>query len=174
VPALNNPLEQIAGWGRAASRTASRSGHVAAVCYRVRHGRIEFLLVKSRAGRWTFPKGKVSGDRTRADAAAREAYEEAGVVGRVETRPFASYIHKKRSILPGGHSEHFVDAHLCEVRKVDTPLESFRDPTWFSVQISKRRLLKKRESRHAKELARIVDQASAAICERHRIRHRIH
>jgi len=51
--------------------------HVAAVCYRIKGDDLEFLLVRTRSGRWTFPKGGVDGDATNADAAAREAYEEA-------------------------------------------------------------------------------------------------
>ena len=55
--------------------------HVAAVCYRLKDDEPEFLLVRTRSGRWTFPKGGVDGDATNAEAAAREAYEEAGVKG---------------------------------------------------------------------------------------------
>ncbi len=58
---------------------------VAAVCYRVnRESEIEFLLVRTASGRWTFPKGGVDDDPTAAAAAAREAFEEAGVRGRIE------------------------------------------------------------------------------------------
>ena len=32
---------------------------VAAVCYRVRAGEVEFLLVQTGKGRWIFPKGSV-------------------------------------------------------------------------------------------------------------------
>src|ERR1017187_7231771 len=70
--------------------------HVAAVCYRLKGDEPEFLLVRTRGGRWTFPKGGVDSDATHAEAAAREAYEEAGVKGRIEHEPFHSYIHSKR------------------------------------------------------------------------------
>jgi 8-oxo-dGTP pyrophosphatase MutT (NUDIX family) len=172
MPALNRIRERWTRYLRSGRLVPEPTAHVAAVCYRVRGAEIEFLLVRSRAGRWTFPKGKVAGDRTRADAAAREAFEEAGVLGRVESRPFASYVHQKKSLL-SKNVQHPVDAHLCEVKKVVTPLEGFRSPTWFSAQRSKKRLEKKRDRRHALELARIVDEASAAIAERHRIRYRV-
>src|SRR5271169_3005360 len=55
---------------------------VAAVCYRRRGGNIEFLLVKTGKGRWIFPKGSVEPGLTHAQAAALEAFEEAGVHGR--------------------------------------------------------------------------------------------
>jgi hypothetical protein len=55
---------------------------------------------------------------------------------------------------------------------LQAPLESFRNPTWFSPEASKRRLLKKRSDRHARELARVVDEAKAVISQRHLIRTR--
>src|SRR5258706_7336546 len=51
---------------------------VAAVCYRVRGTEIEFLLVRTGSGHWTFPKGGVEPGLTHAQAAALEAFEEAG------------------------------------------------------------------------------------------------
>lgn len=149
-----------------------QSTHVAAVCYRVRDGEIQFLLVKSRAGRWTFPKGRVDGDPSRAAAAAREAFEEAGVFGRVEITPFYSYLHTKSSSFRGG-SEHIVDAHLCEVAELVTPEETFRDPTWFTPEKSKQRLHEKRETRYGSELTKVVDHAVHRIMKRHHTRSRM-
>ena len=58
---------------------------MAAVCYRVRGAGIEFLLIRTRrSGRWTFPKGSAEPGLTHAQAAALEAFEEAGVHGRIE------------------------------------------------------------------------------------------
>src|SRR5436190_4561919 len=73
---------------------------VAAVCYRKRNGRIEFLLVQTRgSGRWTFPKGNTEPGLTHAQAAALEAFEEAGVHGRIEEASFTRYV--RRSGVPG-------------------------------------------------------------------------
>src|ERR1039458_5649248 len=70
---------------------------VAAVCYRVRSGAIEFLLVRTRGGgRWTFPKGSAEPGLTHAQAAALEAFEEAGVHGRIEEASFTRYVRRKR------------------------------------------------------------------------------
>jgi 8-oxo-dGTP pyrophosphatase MutT (NUDIX family) len=142
--------------------------HVAAVCYRLRNGEIEFLLVRTRAGRWTFPKGRVDADSTRAAAAAREAYEEAGVYGRVEMVAFSTYLHSKGSRFRRSRDEHRVAAHLCEVLELETPEESYRNPTWFSVEKSKRRLHQDRTPRYGLELARIVDHAVERISHCHR------
>ncbi len=128
---------------------------VAAVCYRLQaNGEIEFLLVRTRARRWTFPKGGVDGDPTAAVAAAREAHEEAGVLGRVEPRAFTRYQHHKNA-----GATHTVDAHLCRVLQLETPREAFRTPRWFSAEGAKRRLRDERPAFYADELERVVDQA---------------
>src|ERR1700736_3305065 len=70
---------------------------VAAVCYRVRKAEIEFLLVQTRNGRWSFPKGSAEPGLTHAQAAALEAFEEAGVHGRMEEAPFTRYVRRRRT-----------------------------------------------------------------------------
>lgn len=78
-------------------RKSRECEQVAAVCYRVRGGEIEFLLVRTRgSGRWTFPKGSAEPGLTHAQAAALEAFEEAGVHGRIEEASFARYVRGKR------------------------------------------------------------------------------
>jgi 8-oxo-dGTP pyrophosphatase MutT (NUDIX family) len=145
---------------------ACQPAHVAAICYRLDGSRVKFLLVQTRAGRWTFPKGKVENDPNRAAAAAREALEEAGVFGRVESRPICRYIHRKQR---GIRSKvHFVDAHLCEVVSMIAPEEMHRNPTWFDAKQAKQRLSEKRRVRFACELSRVVDRAIAHIARRSR------
>jgi 8-oxo-dGTP pyrophosphatase MutT (NUDIX family) len=135
--------------------------HVAAVCYRLRDGEPEFLLVRTRNGHWTFPKGGVDEDPTPADAAAREAYEEAGVTGHVERAPFISYWHCK----PGRLRRRviLVHAHLCAVKRLVPPAETYRDPKWFTAEKAKRQLQKYRTSEFAAELAGVIDQATKRI-----------
>ncbi len=57
------------------------SEQVAAICYRLGKRGLEFLLVRTRGRRWTFPKGSIESGLTNAQAAALEAFEEAGVHG---------------------------------------------------------------------------------------------
>src|SRR5215470_13183079 len=57
---------------------------VAAVCFRLLSTGVEFLLVRTRRGRWTFPKGGTQAGFSHAQSAALEAFEEAGVHGRIE------------------------------------------------------------------------------------------
>lgn len=140
--------------------------YVAAVCYRLRNGEPEFLLVRTRSGHWTFPKGAVGRDATHADAAAREAYEEAGVRGRVERLPFISYRHCKPR--PRNSRKHvvMVHAHLCEVQRLAAPLEKYRDPTWFCAPKAKRRLQKLRTSEFASEVISVIERATEHILYR--------
>lgn len=54
----------------------------AALCYRMRRGKVQILLVTSRKrGRWIVPKGWPMHGLTPAESAAQEAWEEAGVRG---------------------------------------------------------------------------------------------
>jgi len=141
---------------------------VAAVCYRVRSGVIEFLLVQTRKGRWIFPKGSVEPGLTHAQAAALEAFEEAGVHGRIEETSFTRYVRRKsgaarNSSGRSSEQEPAVNAHLCEVLRLVPPQELDRNPTWFSAGKAKRRLREDRASDFGTELARVVDRAVARI-----------
>jgi 8-oxo-dGTP pyrophosphatase MutT (NUDIX family) len=142
---------------------------VAAVCYRLRRDGIEFLLVRTRgSGRWTFPKGSAEPGLTPAQAAALEAFEEAGVHGRIEEASFARYVRRKlgdarNSAKRSERKELAVNAHLCEVLRLSPPKESNRNRTWFSVEEARRRLREGRKSSDGAEFARVVDRAVARI-----------
>ena len=137
--------------------------HVAAVCYRLKDDEPEFLLVRTRSGRWTFPKGGVDDDATHAEAAAREAYEEAGVKGQIEHEPFHWYFHAKRERFRSQRSLVPVQAHLCEVERLVSPKEGHREPTWFKADKARRRLSENRTPELAQEVIAVVDRALACI-----------
>ncbi|MBV8474759.1 MAG: NUDIX domain-containing protein, partial [Hyphomicrobiales bacterium] len=60
-------------------------------------GQPQILLLTSReTRRWIIPKGWPMKGRTAWDAAAQEALEEAGVVGRPHKKPIGSYVYFKR------------------------------------------------------------------------------
>ena len=143
-------------------RRLKKCEQVAAVCYRVRMGVIEFLLVQTGKGRWIFPKGGVEPGLTHAQAAALEAFEEAGVHGRMEEASFTRYVRRRRSE-GSGEKEPAVNAHLCEVLRQVPPQEAGRNPTWFSADKAKRRLQEDRSAEFGAELARVVDRAVARI-----------
>jgi 8-oxo-dGTP pyrophosphatase MutT (NUDIX family) len=137
--------------------------HVAAVCYRLREGEPEFLLVRTKNGHWTFPKGGVNEDETNAAAAAREAHEEAGVRGSIERVPFISYRHCKPKGLRSRREVILVHAHLCAVKRQLAPCEEYRDPTWFSASKARRRLQQYRDSEFAAEVVGVIDRATERI-----------
>ena len=141
---------------------------VAAVCYRVRSGAIEFLLVRTRGGgRWTFPKGSAEPGLTHAQAAALEAFEEAGVHGRIEEASFARYRRKRgdgeNRASKRDEKRVAVSAYLCEVLRLSSPQESRRDRTWFSVEEARRRLRDGRQNDGGAEFVRVVNRAVARI-----------
>src|SRR5208282_1063634 len=148
-----------------AAQLPKRRQQVAAVCYRIRQGGIEFLLVQTREGRWIFPKGGVEPGLTHAQSAALEAFEEAGVHGRMEKIPFARYFRRTRDPAAAtkdkrlgtarpSQQELAVAAHLCEVSRLEAPQEPNRNPTWLCAEKAKQRLFKARAPEFGAELAR--------------------
>jgi 8-oxo-dGTP pyrophosphatase MutT (NUDIX family) len=133
---------------------------VAAVCYRIGRSGLEFLLVQTRNGRWTFPKGSTEPGLTHAQAAALEAFEEAGVHGRIEEAAFTVYFKKPSGT---GKEPVAIKAHLCEVSRLDLPQEANRNRTWFSPEKAKQSLREARGSSYGAELARVVDRAIRRI-----------
>ena len=68
----------------------------AALCYRTKDEKLQFCLVTSRrSGRWIIPKGWPLDGETPMDAAATEAFEEAGVKGKVHPRPIGVFSYYK-------------------------------------------------------------------------------
>ncbi len=136
------------------------------MCYRWRREQIEFLLVQTKGGRWTFPKGSAEPGLTHAQAAALEAFEEAGVHGRMEEASFATYVRHESKKSPDSKSrakETVVSAFLCEVRRLETPPEFNRQPTWFSAEKAKRQLRDGRKPDYGAELAKVVVRAVARV-----------
>jgi 8-oxo-dGTP pyrophosphatase MutT (NUDIX family) len=82
----------------AISRQQSERRQVAALPYRrTADGGVELLLVTSReTKRFIIPKGWPMRRLSDPDAAAQEAREEAGVIGKVKRKPIGSYVYWKR------------------------------------------------------------------------------
>jgi 8-oxo-dGTP pyrophosphatase MutT (NUDIX family) len=131
---------------------------VAAVCYRRVGGSVEFKLVRTRAGRWTFPKGHIEMTEEPWRAAEREALEEAGVRGRILSEPFAIFPHEKHTS-DGRRVELTVAAYLLEVTSDDDTPEPGRDPTWFPPEQARQKLAEKRPPRYQQAYARVIDEA---------------
>ncbi|MBS9718666.1 NUDIX hydrolase [Pseudohalocynthiibacter aestuariivivens] len=107
-----------------------------ALCYRVNNDKVQVLLVTSRgAGRWIIPKGWPMDQQTPASAAAQEAFEEAGVEGKIENICLGIFSYVK--------SRNVEDELPCVVAvfpmKVKRLLRKFpeakeRNRRWFSVK----------------------------------------
>ncbi|MDJ0825372.1 MAG: NUDIX hydrolase [Rhodobacter sp.] len=68
-----------------------------ALCYRIQKDKAQVLLVTSRGtGRWILPKGWPIDGATPVEAALREAWEEAGVEGKVTGNALGIYSYIKR------------------------------------------------------------------------------
>jgi 8-oxo-dGTP pyrophosphatase MutT (NUDIX family) len=130
---------------------------VAAISYRRKNGKIEFLLVRTHGGRyWTFPKGHVEKEPLELpwQAAQREACEEAGVSGTIETEPFTSYAYSK-----GEHVEDDnVTAYLLSVESQRKPDEPERKPRWFTPEEAVKKLGKGRANKYAREHERVIEE----------------
>ncbi len=76
---------------------------------------LEILLVSSReTRRWVIPKGWPMKGKTNPSAAAQEAFEEAGLDGRIETKPIGEYPYLKR-LKSGAARRVTVDVYPLEV-----------------------------------------------------------
>jgi 8-oxo-dGTP pyrophosphatase MutT (NUDIX family) len=126
----------------------------AAVAVRARDGDgVEFLLVRTRnSERWTFPKGGREPGETLAQAAAREAIEEAGAHGRVGERPVAAYV----------YGEDVVTAFLLEVDETRAPVEGGRDPAWFGLEDACGKLAEGRDGAFGERMRAVLLAAERA------------
>jgi hypothetical protein len=70
----------------------------ALACRRLKSGELPILLVsKRRSGKWGIPKGRLNGRLTFAEVAAKEAFEETGIKGRISANSIAMFRTKKRT-----------------------------------------------------------------------------
>ncbi len=102
----------------------------AVVPYRVVKGEIEILLITTRKGRWIVPKGIVEPGLSPAESAAKEAVEEAGVVGKIDEHELGRYSYQK-----WGGTCH-VRVFLLRVTKMMETWEEqfFRRRKWLPLQ----------------------------------------
>jgi 8-oxo-dGTP pyrophosphatase MutT (NUDIX family) len=107
---------------------------VAALPYRLEaDGRVSIMLVTSReTRRWVIPKGWPMAGKRKREAAAQEAFEEAGIKGEIAKKPIGSFTYFKR------RTSHFelvwVKVYPLEVKRelARWPEQGQRDRVWFS------------------------------------------
>ena len=97
---------------------------------------LEVLLITSlNSKRWILPKGWPEPELGPADNAAREAFEEAGVMGKISPEPIGSY-HYLKEKKDGGGIPCSVEVFALEVTKQvdDWPEKDARELAWMPVQ----------------------------------------
>ncbi|AGS25629.1 NUDIX hydrolase [Rhizobium etli] len=109
-----------------------------AICYRRNaKGRLEVLLVGSRRnGRWGIPKGHIESRETSSATALREAFEEAGIIGDVDSTPVGSFAYQKDS----SENRYTVTVHLLKVSHIAVvfPEAGLRKTQWLPLKDASR------------------------------------
>lgn len=112
----------------------------AALCYRQdkKTKSVEVLLITSRdTGRWVTPKGWPMANKAPHQVAEQEAFEEAGIKGKIADAPLGSFSYLKR--LDDGRSIPCeVALYPLSVRKMKTkfPESSERERHWTSLELA--------------------------------------
>jgi 8-oxo-dGTP pyrophosphatase MutT (NUDIX family) len=133
---MHNYFEQLLGSVRAQFKSWWPQDHerqVGALCYRWSDDQIEILLITTRrTGRWMIPKGWPMKSRPDHEAAAREAYEEAGAVGQAQPHIIGNFVTKKMQS-SGDYLPHRIDVYpLCVEEMHDNfPESGQRSRQWF-------------------------------------------
>ncbi len=115
---------------------ASRRVQYAALPYRQRQdGEIQIRLITSReTRRWVIPKGWPMKGLSPSKAAAREAYEEAGLLGTISSEPLGLYSYDKRLTLRSVPCDVMVFPLKVKRYVKKWPERSERVGFWFSVE----------------------------------------
>ena len=107
---------------------------VAALCWRTRPV-LEVLLITSlNSKRWILPKGWPEPDLSLAESAAHEAFEEAGVTGKLDQRAIGTY-HYLKEKKDGSGLPCSVDVFVLAVTKQlqDWPEKGARTLAWMPI-----------------------------------------
>lgn len=104
------------------------------LAYDIEAGEPRFLLITSRrTRRWVIPRGNPMRGLTPAQAAAQEAYEEAGVTGIVTPEEIGTYIYRKvRGAGVAIPAEVHVFPLRATVQSSDWPERRQREWRWFT------------------------------------------
>jgi 8-oxo-dGTP pyrophosphatase MutT (NUDIX family) len=113
-----------------------KTDQVGALCVRRQDdGSCQVLLVTSRdTGRWIIPKGWKAKRLKDHEAAAREAKEEAGVLGKVKSKPIGAYTYDKADDTGARSLRVAVYLMLVRREKDQWPEKSQRRRAWFDLR----------------------------------------
>lgn len=124
----------------------------------------EVLLVTSRrSGRWMIPKGWPMPGKSLADSAAQEAFEEAGIKGRIDATPIGSFRHVKQHLLFGTiEVDIFVHPLAVERELGNWPEKGERNRKWFAIDEAAERVQSYELKLLIVEFAQILKEQRAA------------
>jgi len=128
---------------------------VAALCWRIEDGKPQVLLITSReTGRWVLPKGWPVEGKSAFESARTEAWEEAGVEGKVSDDCLGLYAYYK-VLGPGMDVPCVVAVYPLKVKALadDFPERPERKRQWFSPKKAAQRV----DEPELKELLRGFD-----------------
>jgi len=130
-------------------RQRNHSSRPPAIPYRCRNGKPEFCLITSiRRGNWDFPRGSSTRCETPAEAALKEALEEAGLHGEIEGKPLG-HMNTRSGTRP------FRTVFLMRVDQADDD--------WLEAKVRKRRWSRTDEARELIERAELREMLDAAL-----------
>ena len=133
----------------------------AALCYRMVKGKPEILLVTSRrTKRWIIPKGWPMDGKTPGESALTEAWEEAGVIGKLRAKTLGLFSYQKMIDGEGG----LPCVAMVYAVKVKSLAEKYpergeRKRKWFSLKKAAERV-------NEPELAHIIAKFDPALLKR--------
>ncbi|MEH2414616.1 NUDIX hydrolase [Nostoc sp.] len=140
------------------SKVLKQSG---VIPYRVNNGKIEILLITTRNFQdWVIPKGDIPNGMSPPDSAAKEAWEEAGVIGQVDANELGTYKYRKRG------KSYRVKMYLLPVDMLseDYPEASKRKRQWVEVNKAIRRVKFNSLKRILKGFFQVKSQFCAFRC----------
>ncbi len=119
-----------------------------ALCYRIRNDKVQVLIITTRSRKnWIIPKGWPIDQATPANAAAREAFEEAGVEGKVHGNSLGIFTNNKQ--IDGDDFPVVVAVFALKVKRIHAiyPERGQRKRKWLSRKKAAA-MIENRELRH--------------------------
>ena len=113
------------------------------------------MVTSRNARRWVIPKGHVDPGHTAQDAARIEAWEEAGLIGIVDTDPIGTYHYEKYDTTR--HVEVYMMAVIEE--KDEWPEQEERIREWVSVAVALHRIEEPELRDLVRKVAKLQQQA---------------
>ena len=133
--AFGDAVRKPDSWAREVRTPLSKSRiQYGALPFRFAKGSLEVLLATSRdTKRWIIPKGWPMKGKSPHRTAEREAFEEAGLVGKIQHRPIGSYRYEKK-MKDGAFVECQVEVFAMKVsgQRRRWPEYEQRDTRWFT------------------------------------------